>query len=912
MDPRLKATFEKLKQIRSRTDLVLKPTPLLRSTFTDFDGTEKPFRLRYYQVQGVLHLVAMSRFVLGDETGTGKCVSGDTLIRTNRGLVPIRGLQPTTMEPETFAPVEDLSVEVDGRWCEVRRFYVGGSQPAIRLRTRFGYEVEGSLNHPVMIRREGTEQWVRLVDLKSGDAVALDRTVIEGAREEPYLPDPGKGRTQALRKVLPTHMSPELARLAGYLFARGKHLGKARCGIALDEAKHPEAFADIGSLIGEVLQCETGTCQNEHYFSSGHYLRFVESIGVGPCLLKDKRLPWSILQASQTSIREFLRAYLEVECNVGHGGCETEGSVQRGELEILLESEVLSRQLQVLLLGFGILTNRYQRQYPGYVEPHWRLVIQGIDACFFARRIGFVSRTKNHLLEPILEKYRNEEHREVERWHFDPIVKLNVVESEVFDLEVDDPSHMFVGNGIVCHNTIQCIGSLCHIWAKEPDRKVVILTTKSLVTQWAKEFEKFCTPDCINVIPTAGPAAKRQKAYRAYEDSTGPTVLILGYATARRDFKFLQRWSGHILITDEASAYKNPGTQTYQVVRHLGSPERASRHWAITATLIKNNLIEGYSIYSLLVPGLFPSSKNLFMKDYCLTRLQAIAGSRRQIPVIIGYRPEHVTSFREKIEPFFLARAKEDVASELPLLTVREHKVGMLPAQDLKYREAVSGLLEIDRTGEEKETTKLTALIYCQQIVDHLELIECEGGSAKMAELFNLLGEGDLMDAKVIVYSRFRKMIDVLEREAASKRIKSVRITGKEDEEQRTAAMSGFQDPSSDVRICWITSAGAEGINLQAAKALIFYDSPWSAGDYLQILGRMIRIGSVHDRCFAIHLVARSTIDVHVMAVLRKKMQLVEQVIGQRLKGEGEDRLTSESGLDELFAAMAADARSAA
>jgi SNF2 family DNA or RNA helicase len=115
------------------------------------------------------------------------------------------------------------------------------------------------------------------------------------------------------------------------------------------------------------------------------------------------------------------------------------------------------------------------------------------------------------------------------------------------------------------------------------------------------------------------------------------------------------------------------------------------------------------------------------------------------------------------------------------------------------------------------------------------------------------------------------------------------------------------------VKVAWITSAAAEGVNLQAAKAMIFYDSPWSAGDYIQLLGRMIRIGSVHDRCYAIHLCAKGTIDDKVMAVLRKKMKLVESIMGKRLKGDNTDEdtiISSDNDISDIFAAVAQGARS--
>lgn len=471
-------------------------------------------------------------------------------------------------------------------------------------------------------------------------------------------------------------------------------------------------------------------------------------------------------------------------------------------------------------------------------------------------------------------------------------------------------NRFLLGDDTGLGKTITSIAALCYVWEREPDTKAIILTNKSVVGQWALEFDKFCTPGEINVITCVGTPPKRQKIYKEFEHATGPTVLIMGYATARKDIKFIQAWKDFILITDEATAFKNPSTQTYQVVRHLST--HSSRFWALTATLIKNNLIEGYGIYSLLVPGLFPSSKNRFMNEYCLTRLQPIPGSRRQIPVIIGYRKDQIDRFRENIDPYFLARAKFDVAKELPVLQIREQKCGMTRDQERVYREALAGLFE-KNTGEEVETTKLTSLIYCQQIVDHPELVEVEGDSAKMKELFDMLTDGDLVGEKVIVFSRFRKMIDKLEEVAHSKKYKlnTVRVTGEENENQRKEAMQAFQDPKSDVQVCWITEAAKEGINLQAAKALVFYDSPWSAGDYLQILGRMIRIGSKHDRCYAIHMVARGTIDTRVMGVLRKKMKLIEQVMGKRLKGEDMEDITvaDENSIDDIFSALMADAR---
>jgi SNF2 family DNA or RNA helicase len=153
--------------------------------------------------------------------------------------------------------------------------------------------------------------------------------------------------------------------------------------------------------------------------------------------------------------------------------------------------------------------------------------------------------------------------------------------------------------------------------------------------------------------------------------------------------------------------------------------------------------------------------------------------------------------------------------------------------------------------------------------------------------------EGDLDGEKVIVFTRFRKMVDIAAPYLKGKGFDCVRITGAEDAGARRESAKRFQDPKDKARVCFITTAGAEAVNLQAAKAIIFYDSPWSAGDYLQVLGRMIRIGSQHDKVYAIHLITQGTIDGYVAQVLKRKMNLIEAVLGKRLKGDSVETETT-------------------
>jgi SNF2 family DNA or RNA helicase len=470
-----------------------------------------------------------------------------------------------------------------------------------------------------------------------------------------------------------------------------------------------------------------------------------------------------------------------------------------------------------------------------------------------------------------------------------------------------------VGDDTGLGKTVETIAALCQLWNKDPNMKVFILTKKSSVPQWEEEFERFTLG--VQVFMAIQGPQDRVDVRKAWWAAKGPAVLIQGYTSACNDMSHLQKLpeGGYVLVCDEATVFKTPSSRVHKVVRHIAG--RADRCWGLTATLIKNNLMEGFGIYNVVVPTLFQMSEAAFRNNYCIVNMREVKRGRK-VPEIVGYHSKDIQRFREQIELYYLGRPKHAVAKDLPVLETKTIKVGLTNFQAEKYNEALTGFLE-HGDGEMRdysETVQMTKLIYCQEIVNHPGLIEFHDyPSEKLDALVELLTEGgDLYDQKVIVFTRFKTMVDIAIPILEKAGIKCTRVTGDEsDVRKRKAAMDVFQDEASDTKVIWITMAGGDAINLQAAKALVFFDTPWSAGDYIQIVGRMIRVGSIHDRCYAIHLVARDTIDEHVQKIVKKKMKLIEDVLGERIKGEkGEDviyQVTSDA--KDLIDMMVQDAR---
>jgi len=496
---------------------------------------------------------------------------------------------------------------------------------------------------------------------------------------------------------------------------------------------------------------------------------------------------------------------------------------------------------------------------------------------------------------------------------------------------------MVLGDGTGLGKTVETITSLCYVWEKRPETKVIVMAPKSAINQWADEIRRFTVGVDVHLatakIKGETSLETRQRVYKEWADSPGKSVLILNYALLVRDWNYggiqpllpngrpdpkqsvlpglldahtKKAAENLTVIFDEATAFKSMRTKTWEIARFLS--DRSNRVYGLTATLLKNNLDEGYSIYKAILPKLF-GPKTKFLEDYCFYELKQVSRGAK-IPVIKGYK--NLDHFKEVIELNYLGRPKHAVSDELPTLTTREVTCELSPPEVAKYEEALSGVLELGdgEIREFEETKALTSLIYCQQIVDSLAMLKFKEGDvlagiayeltdhrigtlfSKEQALLDLLQE-ELDGEKVIVYTRFESLVGRLVEMLKKNGIKSVRITGKEKADQRAEAQKAFQDLKSDVRVVFITNAGSEAINLQAAAATIFYDMPWSWGDYVQILGRMIRIGSPHKGVMTYHLLAelpglgklRKTIDHHVLSLLRKKKNLIDKVLGEAAVG---------------------------
>ncbi len=117
---------------------------------------------------------AIDHVLLYGPPGLGKCITGDSLVLTDSGMIELRKLLPENLKPGEYAPTQ---IWVHGRNGLERssHVYASGRTPTIRLRTRSGFELEGTLNHPVLVATASGPEWKPLGALTRNDYVAIAR-----------------------------------------------------------------------------------------------------------------------------------------------------------------------------------------------------------------------------------------------------------------------------------------------------------------------------------------------------------------------------------------------------------------------------------------------------------------------------------------------------------------------------------------------------------------------------------------------------------------------------------------------------------------------------------------------------------------------------------------------------------------
>lgn len=388
----------------------------------------------------------------------------------------------------------------------------------------------------------------------------------------------------------------------------------------------------------------------------------------------------------------------------------------------------------------------------------------------------------------------------------------------------------------------------------------LIVCPSSLVYNWDSEIEHFA-PNLKTLLIT-GTAQERQELLTHYADYD---VLITSYDMLKRDIASYDNLHFHYQIIDEAQYIKNHRTQAARSVCNIHSVTR----FALTGTPIENRLSELWSIFEYLMPG--------FLYPYAYFR------SELEQPIVENKDQIAATRLQQLVRPFIMRRLKTDVLKELP--DKLEHAVyaQMTDEQNKLY---TANTLKLQKDLEQQsdsmfKTSKiqiLAELTKLRQLCCDPSLIyqNYHGGSAKLDTCIQLIENAMAGGHKILLFSQFTSMLDVIERRLKAERILYYRLDGSTKSEQRTRLVNAFNENKIPVFLISL-KAGGTGLNLTGADIVIHYDPWWNAAAQNQATDRAHRIGQTHT-VTVYKLIARHTIEEKILELQENKKALSDQI----------------------------------
>jgi SNF2 family DNA or RNA helicase len=370
-------------------------------------------------------------------------------------------------------------------------------------------------------------------------------------------------------------------------------------------------------------------------------------------------------------------------------------------------------------------------------------------------------------------------------------------------------------------------------------------------------------------------------------------LVLTTYALLPRDEEKLREHDFHLVILDESHYIKNTRSKAAQSAGLL----RARHRLCLSGTPLENHLGELWSQFHFLLPGLLGDEKTF--------------NSQFRHPIERQDDPLRRTLLNRRIKPFLLRRTKDNVAKELPPKTEMVRKVELAGAQrdlyetvrlamDQKVRD------EIDKKGVARsQIVILEALLKLRQVCCDPRLVKSlspskkqAAGSAKLTDLMQMVE--DLLEEgrKILVFSQFTSMLELIEDELDTRGIPYALLTG--DTKDRGAQVAAFQQGAVPIFLISL-KAGGVGLNLTAADTVIHYDPWWNPAAENQATDRAWRIGQ-DKPVFVYKLIAKGTLEEKIQVLQQKKSELAHSILAE---GESHKMALTQEDLQQIFAPLA-------
>lgn len=404
--------------------------------------------------------------------------------------------------------------------------------------------------------------------------------------------------------------------------------------------------------------------------------------------------------------------------------------------------------------------------------------------------------------------------------------------------------------GLLCDDmglgkTHQAIALIAALVKADPSLQVLVVCPTSLIDHWKDKLARYA-PAVPITLTTYGLVRSRIEQFRG------------------------KRFD--LVVLDEMQTIKNADTATHHALRAIDKRIAIG----LTGTPIENHEGELKALLDFVVPG--------------------------YLPKLVDDR----ATLQRLVRPFVLRRTKAQVLTELPPKIVDKRYCELTGEQRVLYRRVMEArakpLRAQLRAGQTVSYVHIfAALNYLKQICNHP--MSAGGGfgadvsSGKWEMFTELLDECMSSRLKVVVFSQYLSMLDLIEKHLVINDIGYASIRGGTRERGREIAR--FRD-DADCRVFTASlRAGGLGIDLTSASVVIHYDRWWNQAREDQATDRVHRLGQ-NKGVQVIKLISRNTIEEKIDALIESKAALATDLI--RPDDPSLVKQFSRDELDELLA----------
>ncbi len=415
------------------------------------------------------------------------------------------------------------------------------------------------------------------------------------------------------------------------------------------------------------------------------------------------------------------------------------------------------------------------------------------------------------------------------------------------------------------HQIMALMTGILYRQAKRTEKlRFLVVCPTTVLSHWKDKVMEYCP----HLDPYIYHGTDRS-FHQAFEEHL---LIITSYGIALRDVEMLAEFRFELIVLDEIQAIKNKSTKTYAAVRALESVCTIG----LTGTPIENSVTDLKSMFDVILPG-YLMADSLFDTHF-----------RQRIEEFSD--PGAKDKLARMIQPFTLRRKKDQVLTELPPKIEDIRRCSLSEDQIRFYRDVVEnqGRALVQTIKDLHQNVPymhvFAVLNYLKQICNHPAVLEGETkdytkySSGKWDLFVELLDESLGSGQKVVVFSQYVKMLELIESYLRDKDIEFATIKG--HTRNRAEAVRRFNhDPKCMVFSASLRASGL-GIDLTGGSVVIHYDRWWNSAREEQATDRVHRIGQRRG-VQVFKLVTENTLEEKIDMIISRKRRLMDSIVRQ-------------------------------